>query len=124
MKRNILKELFEGFLRTRRFARHFRRLALFETLRGTGVSRAPTPTLAKELLAAANCDVDTLLRQLESTPDGITEFRADAIRQRVGPNEIEHERPLPWGVHLWHCYKNPQTVICNAGGFMTNVFWL
>lgn len=29
------------------------------------------------------------------------------MRERVGPNEVEHEKPLPWWLHLWHCYKNP-----------------
>jgi len=26
---------------------------------------------------------------------------------RSGPNEVAHEKPLPWWLHLWHCYKNP-----------------
>ena len=29
------------------------------------------------------------------------------MRERVGPNEIEHEKPLPWWLHLWHCYRTP-----------------
>jgi len=48
-----------------------------------------------------------LLQQLHSRPDGLTEQEADAIRLEVGPNEVEHEKPLSWWVHLWHCYKNP-----------------
>ena len=26
---------------------------------------------------------------------------------RDGPNEVDHEKPVPWWLHLWHCYKNP-----------------
>ena len=26
---------------------------------------------------------------------------------RDGPNEVAHEKPLSWWLHLWHCYKNP-----------------
>ena len=38
-----LKELFAGFLRTRHIARHFRRLALLDTLVQTSVSREYPP---------------------------------------------------------------------------------
>ena len=36
---NVLKRLFAGFLRSHAFTRHFRRLALLETVTRTGVSR-------------------------------------------------------------------------------------
>ena len=39
-----LKEFFAGFLRTRHFGRHFRRLALLDSLTNTTVSREVPPT--------------------------------------------------------------------------------
>ena len=39
MRNRILREVFVGFVRTRRMVRHFSRLALLETLGRTGVSR-------------------------------------------------------------------------------------
>ena len=39
MKLTLLKELFAGFLRTRHFGHHFRRLALFESLADTPVKK-------------------------------------------------------------------------------------
>ena len=107
MNFNLLKQFFAGFLRTRHLARHFRRLALLDTLTQTGVSREVPPELAKTLVAAARNDPETLLRQLDSHSDGLTESQAEDIRARVGLNEIEHEKPLPWWRHLWQCYKNP-----------------
>ncbi|MCW5322476.1 magnesium-translocating P-type ATPase [Verminephrobacter aporrectodeae subsp. tuberculatae] len=107
MNFTLLKELFAGFLRTRHLARHFRRLALLDTLAQTGVSREVPPTLTQTLVSAATAEADTLLRKLESHADGLSESQAEAVRARVGPNEVEHERPLPWWTHLWHCYKNP-----------------
>ncbi|MFS2201627.1 magnesium-translocating P-type ATPase [Pseudomonas sp. Pseusp3] len=102
-----LKEFFAGFLRTRHIARHFRRLALLETFTDTTVSREVPPTLAQTLVAAAGSDTGQLLNNLGSHTDGLSEHEADALREQLGLNEVEHEQPLPWWTHLWHCYKNP-----------------
>ncbi|VVM70385.1 magnesium-translocating P-type ATPase [Pseudomonas fluorescens] len=102
-----LKEFFAGFLRNRHIARHFRRLALLETFTDTTVSREVPPTLAQTLVAAASSDSGQLLNTLGSHTDGLSELEADALREQFGLNEVEHEQPLPWWTHLWHCYKNP-----------------
>ena len=68
-----LKEFFAGFLRTRHIARHFRRLALLDTLIQTGVSREVPATLAQTLVAAAESDPEALLKTLDSHADGLTE---------------------------------------------------
>src|SRR5574337_619899 len=107
MRHTILREVFAGFLRTRRIVRHYSRLALLETLTRTGVSRELPPAQSKALVAAAYADNQTLFQQLGSGAEGLTEAQAEAIRERVGPNEVEHEKPLPWWLHLWHCYRNP-----------------
>jgi Mg2+-importing ATPase len=107
MNFTLLKELFAGFLRTRHLARHFRRLALLDTLAQTGVSREVPPALTQTLVSAATAETDSLLRQLDSHADGLSEAQAETIREHVGLNEVEHEKPLPWWTHLWHCYKNP-----------------
>ncbi|CAM5439053.1 magnesium-translocating P-type ATPase [Pseudomonas fragi] len=102
-----LKEFFAGFLRTRHIGRHFRRLALLDSLTNTTVSREVPPTLAQTLVVAANCDSAVLIDNLGTHTDGLSEAEVDALRQQHGLNEVEHEQPLsPW-VHLWHCYKNP-----------------
>lgn len=102
-----LKEFFAGFLRNRHIARHFRRLALLETFTDTTVSREVPPSLAQTLVAAAGSDTGHLLNTLGSHTDGLSEPEADALREQFGLNEVEHEQPLPWWTHLWHCYKNP-----------------
>ncbi len=107
MTLKLLKEIFAGFLRTRRLGRHFRRLALLDTLTQTGVSRELPATLAQTLVAAATAEPEALLRQLDSHADGLSEAQAEAVRERVGLNEVEHEKPLPWWLHLWFSYRNP-----------------
>jgi len=103
----ILKEVFVSFIRTRGIHRHFHRPALSGLAKRTVAARELPPTLVQTLVAAANSDPDKLLRELESHHDGLSEAEADFTRGRVGPNEIEHEKPLRWWQHLWYCYKNP-----------------
>ncbi|MEB0007639.1 MULTISPECIES: magnesium-translocating P-type ATPase [unclassified Pseudomonas] len=107
MKLALLKEFFAGFLRTRHFSRHFRRLALLDSLTDAPVSREVPPTLAQTLVAGANSDVGALLEKLGSHNEGLSDSEAEVLREQYGLNEVEHEQPLPWWVHLWHCYKNP-----------------
>ena len=111
---DILKRLFAAFLRSHAFTRHFRRLALLETVTRTGVSREIPPALAAELLTAARTDVGPLLERLHSHPDGISEAQAKLARAEVGPNEIEHEKPLSWWRHLWLAYRTPFSLLLTA----------
>ncbi|MBK5476361.1 hypothetical protein JFU04_09645 [Pseudomonas sp. TH21] len=60
----LLKALFAGFLRNRHIARHFRRLAMLETVTDTSVSREVPPTLAQTLVAAGNSSAVQLLGTL------------------------------------------------------------
>jgi Mg2+-importing ATPase len=114
MALTILKQLFARFLSTRHIGRHFRRLALLESLTRTGVTKEMPPSLAQELVAAANSDPAAVLLRLESHADGLSDAQAELIRDRVGPNEVEHEKPLPWWVHLWHCYKTPFSLLLSV----------
>ncbi|WP_269139345.1 cation-transporting P-type ATPase, partial [Pseudomonas fluorescens] len=107
MNLTLLKEFFADFLRTRHIARHFRRLAMLETVTDASVSREVPPSLAQTLVASANRSTVQLLGVLGSHAEGLSTQEADALRVQYGLNEVEHEQPLPWWVHLWHCYKNP-----------------
>ncbi|HXR00366.1 MAG TPA: magnesium-translocating P-type ATPase [Pseudomonas sp.] len=107
MKFILLKEFFAGFLRTRHLGRHFRRLAMLDSVTDATVSREVPPTLAQTLTRGASSEVPELLARLGTHGDGLTDEQALELRQLHGLNEVEHEQPLPWWVHLWHCYKNP-----------------
>ena len=107
----VVTELFAGFLRTRHFGRHFRRLAILDTLRGTTAVHDIPPALAERLVAVSRTEPDALFTELESHPDGLTDVQADAIRRRVGPNEVGHEKPVSWWLHLWHCYRTPFSLL-------------
>ncbi|MDR1996245.1 magnesium-translocating P-type ATPase [Azonexus sp.] len=121
MNFTLLKEFFAGFLRTRRIARHFRRLALLDTLVQTNVSREPPAGLSRSLVAAATSDPAALLTQLDSHDDGLTEVQAETVRGRVGLNEVDHEKPLLWWQHLWLSYRNPFNLLLTL---LAAISWL
>ena len=104
---NLFKTFFGSFLHTRRVGRYFRRIALFESLGDSTATRRVPSDLAQALRQAAHEDLPVALERLSAHADGLTSQEADAIRERVGPNEIAHEKPLPAWLHLWHCYCNP-----------------
>lgn len=104
---NLLKTWFDTFLRSRRAAGLFGRRAMPEAGFGRGDARVSTPLPSRLLLQAAQDDVPAALARLESHEDGLSDTEADARRDRFGPNEVDHEKPLPWWRHLWQCYRNP-----------------
>src|SRR5258708_27432929 len=103
----LLRELYAGFVRARGISRHFRRFTLLDSLLRETASREVLPPLAEALQKASRGSVEEVLASLGSHPNGLTESQAADIRMRVGTNEVGHEKPLPWHVHLWHCYRNP-----------------
>lgn len=107
MTLTTLKKMFADFIRTRAIGRHFRRIAMLDSLAGTGISREVPPSLSQALIEAAKSDPTALLKQLESNPCGLSMEQAETLRERFGLNEVEQEKPLPWWKHLWHCYKTP-----------------
>mgnify|MGYP005810666891 CR=1 FL=1 len=102
----VLKDLFASFVRTRGLGRHFRRIMLFDSQHNVANKEMP-PSLAQTLVAAANCETASLLEQLDSHLDGLSSAHAELVRERYGRNQIEQEKPPPWWLHLWHCYRTP-----------------
>ena len=105
--KNIFKNWFGGFLRGRRATLLFGRHLLLETVGQRGRAEAIPESLNRNLLKAASDDIPAALLRLESHENGLSTPEADERLLQVGPNEVEHEKPLPWWLHLWHCYKNP-----------------
>ncbi len=73
-----------------------------------------SPALGQDLLAAASDGPAQALARLQSRADGLD--AADAARRlaRDGPNEVQHEPPLPGWLRLWRCYLNPFNLLLTA----------
>ena len=103
----ILTNLFRTFLRSRRVGALFERRAIPTGPSNAQPTRNVPPELTQTLQRASSDDAATVLQRLHSSRDGITDTQAEVLRTQIGPNEVEHEKPLPAWLHLWHCYKNP-----------------
>ena len=103
----VLTHWYSGFLRRRRALKHFGRHPLLHTVAGRGLTAAAPEPLARDLLLVARDDPAAAIARLKSNEDGLSAREAAARLARSGPNEVEHEKPLSWWLHLWHCYKNP-----------------
>ena len=59
-----------------------------------------------ELREAARLGADEVLRAQESSAAGLTAEAAEDRRASYGDNQVAHERPPAWYVHLWHGFAN------------------
>ena len=109
-----LTHRFSVFLRRRRRLAHFGRPALVNALGGHGAARGAALPLADELLLVATDEPAAALARLHTSESGLTAAEAATRMLRWGPNEVEHEKPLPAWLHLWHCYKNPFNLLLTA----------
>jgi len=121
MNLGILRTLYVAFLRTRRATHHFRRLALFESLSDQKSARTMPEQLARELQRAARDDIPEVLVRLRSHEDGLNKLEVEERLDRLGPNEVEHEKPLPAWLHLWHSYRNPFNLLLTV---LAAISWL
>jgi P-type Mg2+ transporter len=102
-----LQHAFSRFLHRRRRLRHFERHPLQDMLAGRGGRAVVPELLAQDLLRIARDEPVAALTRLKSHADGLSVREAAARLARRGPNVVAHEQPLPWWLHLWHCYKDP-----------------
>jgi P-type Mg2+ transporter len=76
-------------------------------------------TITAELLAKARVEPATLLQQLMSRSDGLSQAEADTRLKQVGPNEIAREkRPSPL-MRLLDNIKNPLVILLVALGVIS-----
>ena len=98
-----------------------RRLVQRDPLPEGNIMRHATPpaTLAAQCLALSRMEEAELWRVFSSHPEGLTAREVEAAREHYGPNQIPAQRPAPWYLHLWHCYRNPFNLLLTALGILS-----
>lgn len=103
------------FHRRKRFInRLFQSRIILDMFKGRVSVRNLPPSLTEALLDTACQSPDILMQTLHACAAGLTEEEAEKIREKTGLNEVEYEKPLPWWMHLWLCYKNPFNLLLSA----------
>jgi len=75
--------------------------------------------ISAQLLAKARADTDTLLQELESRLEGLSQAEADARLMQVGPNEIAREKRQSLLRRLLNNVKNPLIILLVALGVVS-----
>ena len=66
-----------------------------------------TTQINQRLLDMAKGDVTYALEQMQSTPNGLTNQEIIRRRDIYGTNEVAHEKPETWWIHLARAFANP-----------------
>ncbi|AQS83829.1 MAG: magnesium-translocating P-type ATPase [Acetobacter aceti] len=112
----VLRTLFSLFLTRRHTHRYFRRQAILESLNRLGTEERPASLRyeSRKMRQVATDDVPAVLSRMDSSPEGLTSAQVESRRAQFGPNEVEHEKPLPAWRHLGRCYGNPFNLLLTA----------
>ncbi|MBK9571887.1 MAG: magnesium-translocating P-type ATPase [Rhodoferax sp.] len=110
----LLTQGFSTFLRRRRAKMHFERHPLLASLTAAPVGGLAPAKFGQDLLAAAQEEPAQALVRLQSQADGLDAAEAARRLARDGPNEVQHEPPLPGWLRLWRCYLNPFNLLLTA----------
>ena len=75
--------------------------------------------VSDQLLEKARADTDTVLRELESRLDGLSQAEADSRLKQYGPNEIAREKRQSALMRLLSNVKNPLVLLLTALGVLS-----
>ena len=94
---------------------HFRSTALRDLFHNqvSGPENVSQPFIQK-MLEYAHLTPEASLAHLNSRLNGLTLDEVEKIRAKLGPNEVEHEKPMSGWVHLWLCYRSPFSLLLTA----------
>ncbi len=119
--RKPLTHGFSSFFHRRWAKQHVERRPLLDSLASSSVPVPPSAaggtriaSLGQDLLAAAWDEPALALTRLRSQADELEVAEAARRLVRDGPNEVQHEPPLPGWLWLWRCYVNPFNLLLTA----------
>ena len=84
------------------------------------MASAPIPdSLGKQCLNVAAMDENEIWRAFASHPEGLNAGEVAQKIARYGENQIPAQKPSPWWVHLWSCYRNPFNLLLTVLGIVS-----
>ena len=84
------------------------------------LASGPIPeSLGQHCLNVAAMDDQEIWRAFDSHPEGLNEGEVAAKILKHGDNQIPAQKPSPWWVHLWTCYRNPFNLLLTVLGIVS-----
>lgn len=82
----------------------------------TAVNATIPPSLSERCLKVAAMEQETLWRVFDTHPEGLNAAEVTCAREKHGENRLPAQKPSPWWVHLWVCYRNPFNILLTILG--------
>lgn len=76
-------------------------------------------TLSESCLKYATASEAKLYRDFSSHPEGLNAREVELALEKHGANQIPAQKPSPWWVHLWSCYRNPFNLLLTILGIVS-----
>ncbi|TKV17463.1 magnesium-translocating P-type ATPase [Citrobacter sp. wls613] len=74
------------------------------------------PSLSEHCLKMALMNEETLWKTFNTHPEGLNAAEVESAREQHGENQLPAQKPSPWWVHLWVCYRNPFNILLTILG--------
>lgn len=74
------------------------------------------PSLSEHCLKMALMDEAALWKTFGAHPEGLNAAEVENARELHGENQLPAQKPSPWWVHLWVCYRNPFNILLTILG--------
>ena len=80
-------------------------------VRSLGSERTNGVEISKKLVDSARTDVQTVLQQLNTSPNGLNQADVESRLEQYGPNEVAREKRRTWLLRLWDNVRNPLVIL-------------
>jgi P-type Mg2+ transporter len=80
-------------------------------IRPVGTGRTSGVEISKRLVESAHADITTVLDQLHTTQNGLSQAEVETRLEQYGPNEVAKEKRRTWLARLWDNIKNPLVIL-------------
>ena len=79
--------------------------------RPLGAGRTSGVQISKKLVESARTEITAVIKQLNTTPTGLSPAEVQARLEQYGPNEVAREKRRTWLMRLWDNIKNPLVIL-------------
>jgi P-type Mg2+ transporter len=80
-------------------------------IRPLGAGRTNEVQISKKLVESARTEITTVLEQLNTTPNGLSQAEVERRLEQYGQNEVAREKRRTWLMRLWDNIKNPLVIL-------------
>ncbi|MCE0825856.1 magnesium-translocating P-type ATPase [Buttiauxella sp. A2-C2_NF] len=117
MLKNLTRQLFAQL--SRHLPRRLIQRDLMPDDNTIALAQEVPASLSESCLKYAHASEEQLYRDFHSHPEGLNAREVENALKQHGSNQIPAQKPSPWWVHLWMCYRNPFNILLTILGIVS-----